>query len=102
MVVYVFCLTDDEEKKLGTCGGYPYAQKNKNRWKSFDFEESSIDCGIVTSPRFVIDNTVYEVHHQYFIKEDNSVSRLLVLYRCKLDCENIKDEPVESEKSDNS
>lgn len=102
MVGYVFCLTADEEKKLGTCGAYPYALKNKNRWKSFDFEESSIDCGIVASPRFVIDNTVYEVHHQYFIQESTSVSRLLVLHRCKSDCENIKDEPVESEESDNS
>lgn len=96
MVGYVFCLTDSEMNKLGTCDGYPYALKNKSRWKSFDFEESSIDCGIVASPRFVIDGVVYEVHHQYFVKESSSVTRLLVLHRCKADCENIKDEANKS------
>ena len=91
MTGYVFCLTDDEIKKLGTCCGYPYAKKNKDRWVSFDFEESSIDCGIVVTPRFVVDDIVYEVHHQYFIKEGSNTLRLLVLNRCKVDCENIKD-----------
>lgn len=92
MTGYVFCLTDAEMKKPSECGGYPYAIKNKSRWKSFNFEESSIDCGIASSPRFVIDNVVYEVHHQYFIQESASVTRLLILHRSKVDCENIKDE----------
>lgn len=91
MTGYVFCLTDTEMTKLGECGGYPYALKNKSRWKSFDFEESSIDCNITVVPLFVIDDIVYEVHHQYFIKESSSVTRLLVLKRCRVNCENIKD-----------
>ena len=96
MVGYVFCLTDEEMKKTSTCGGYPYALKNKSRWKSFNFEESSIDLGIATTPRFVVDGVVYEEHHQYFIKENSSTIRLIVLHKSKADCENVKQEDLQS------
>lgn len=89
MVGYVFTLTDDEMDNLSTCGGYPYALLHKTRWVPFDFEESSIDMGIPTEPRFVVDGVVYKVHHQYMIRESDRVVRLLTLHKSKIDCEVI-------------
>lgn len=86
---YVFILTDTEMKNQSVCGGYPYALKERTRWKSFDFEESSIDLNVTVDPRFVIDGVVYGVHRQYFVQEGSTTTRLIVLHRHRSDCENI-------------
>lgn len=97
MVGYVFTLTSDEMKNLSRCGGYPYALLHKDRWLPFDFEESSIDMGIPTEPRFVVNGVVYRVHHQYIVRESNEVIRLLTLHEAKIDCELVDFTPKEDE-----
>lgn len=86
---YVFTLTDSELKNTSVTGGYPYAKNQRSRWVSFDFEESSIDLGTTTDPRFVIDDKVYSIYHQYFIKEGNSTIRLIILKRITFESENV-------------
>lgn len=90
---YVFTLTDAETKNLSVCGGYPYALKERDRWKAFDFEESSIDLNISTDPRFVIDGIIYGAHRQYFIQEGSTTIRLIILHKHTSDCENVSFKP---------
>ena len=87
---YIFTLTEAETKDLSRCGGYPYAQNQRKRWKPFSFEESSIDLAIQAEPRFVIDGLVYHVHRQYFIQEGSTIIRLVTLHRYYADCETVK------------
>lgn len=58
--------------------GWPYISGRKSDWVDFDFEESSIDLGISTEPRIVVDGIAYSPYAQYFIKEGGSTTRLLV------------------------
>lgn len=88
MTGYVFCLTEDEMKDLTNNSGYPYALKEKSRWLGFNFEESSIDLTIMPAARIVVENLVYDVLRQYFIREsDTKTSRLLIVGPCHKDCE---------------
>lgn len=86
MVGYVIPLAKNESP--GKCG-YPFIKENRDRWVEFNFEESSIDIGISSTPRMVVDDIVYDVHHQYFVKEGSETLRILVLTPCKSDCEQM-------------
>ena len=88
MVGYVIPLAKNESP--GKCG-YPFIKENRDRWVEFNFEESSIDIGIGSTPRLVVDDIVYDVHHQYFVKEGSETLRILVLTPCKSDCEQMKE-----------
>lgn len=87
---YIFCLNDTEVKDLSRCGGYPYAQSQRKRWKSFSFEESSIDLAVQAEPRFVVEGVVYHAHRQYFIQEGSETIRLMTLHKYFTDCETVK------------
>ena len=88
MVGYVIPLAKNESP--GQCG-YPFIKENRDRWVEFNFEESSIDIGISSTPRMVVDDIVYDVHHQYFVKEGSETLRILVLTPCKSDCEQMSE-----------
>lgn len=79
MIGKVFCLKTSESKSVG----YQYIvnPSNKKRIEDFDFEESSIDLGAVTTPRIVVKDIVYEIVRQYFVKDSSgSTERILLLY----------------------
>lgn len=58
--------------------GWPYVESRKSEWVDFDFEESSIDLGLSTEPKLVVNGVAYSPYAQYFIKEGNTTTRLLV------------------------
>lgn len=82
---YVFCLEPHE-----TGVGYQFIKANQSRLIPMDFEESSIDLGVATTPRFIINDTVYDVYgHQYFKKEaGGTTSRIFLLMPCIQENEN--------------
>lgn len=57
---------------------WEYVKSCKGRWESFNFEESSIDLGVSCEPRLIVDDIEYRAIHQYFIKNGETVTRLMV------------------------
>lgn len=72
-----------DEAKQGV-GGWEFVSANKSRWENFSFDEGSIDLAISATPRIIVDDTEYDVHRQYFIKDsDTQTTRLMFLYPMK-------------------
>ena len=73
---YIFCLKSDESDSIG----WQYLQAHKERLVKMSFEESSIDLASTVTPRFVVDNLVYEMVRQYFVhKSDTDTERIILL-----------------------
>lgn len=61
---------------------WEYVKSKKSNWVDFDFEESSIDLGVICEPRIVVNDTMYKPIHQLFISEGGQVMRLIVGAEC--------------------
>lgn len=75
---YALPLTVNEAKNSKNLS-YDFIRSNKGRLLPFSFEESSIDLAVVTTPRVVIDNYVYEIARQYFVRLGGSQTERIVL-----------------------
>ena len=76
---YALPLTVNEAEKSINLN-YDFIRSNKGRLITFSFEESSIDLAVTTVPRVVIDDIVYEIARQYFVKMgDTQTERIILL-----------------------
>lgn len=74
---YVFCLKPDETDGYG----WQYIKQHEDRLVKMDFEVSSIDLGTTVSPRFIINDIVYDVVRQYFARVSTSNTMRIFLLR---------------------
>lgn len=61
---------------------WEYVKSRKGDWVDFDFEESSIDLGVICEPRIVVNDIMYKPIHQLFISEGGQATRLMVGVEC--------------------
>lgn len=57
--------------------GYDYIKKNESRLVTVDYEFGSIDFGLMSPTRFILDDVCYQIKRQY-IKLGSTSDRILV------------------------